>query len=194
MDDVTKIIDDFISVSKEVHPNLDAPDGSIALSYKRNSFEDLWEAIGELYYTCVAFHISTKCLSVDITDTLAKITLSYKGLKVLLPAYPEEEEGEKKMNKDIVACYGIAAHCGIAKEEAAELIHAISKWERATLPGYYETDTTPAEAKENLIQAVADCQNALDSLVCRLGLDKSTIKQKIKEADERAERLYGRKN
>jgi hypothetical protein len=55
------------------------------------------------------------------------------------------------MNKDIVACYGIAAHCGIAKEEAAELIHAISKWERATLPGYYEADTTPAEAKENLI-------------------------------------------
>nr|DAK59160.1 MAG TPA: hypothetical protein [Caudoviricetes sp.] len=45
MDDVTNIIDDFISVSKEVHPNLDASDGSIDLIYKRNSFEDLWEAI-----------------------------------------------------------------------------------------------------------------------------------------------------
>lgn len=98
------------------------------------------------------------------------------------------------MNKDIVACYGIAANCNIAKEEAAELIHAISKWERVTLPGYYKTGTTPEEAEENLIQAVADCQNALDSLVCRLGLDKSAIKQKIKEADERAERLYWRKN
>lgn len=98
------------------------------------------------------------------------------------------------MNKDIVACYGIAAHCGIAKEEAAELIHAISKWERATLPGYYETDTTPEDARGNLIQAVADCQNALDSLVCRLGLDKSAIQQKIKEADEMAERLYGRRD
>ena len=97
------------------------------------------------------------------------------------------------MNKDIVACYGIVAHCGIAKEEAAELIHAISKWERATLPGYYETDTTPEEAKENLIQAVADCQNALDSLVYSLRLDKSGVQQKIKEADERVERLYGRK-
>ena len=91
MDDATKIIDDFISVSNEVHPDLDAPYGSIALSYKRNSFENLWEAIGELYYTCVAFHIPTKCLSIDITDTLVKITLSYKGLKVLLPVYPENE-------------------------------------------------------------------------------------------------------
>ena len=98
------------------------------------------------------------------------------------------------MNKDIVACYGIAANCGIAKEEAAELIHAISKWERATLPGYYETDTTPAEAKENLIQAVADCQNALDSMVYALLLDRDAIKKKIEEADERAERLYGRRD
>lgn len=97
------------------------------------------------------------------------------------------------MNKDIVACYGIVAHCGIAKEEAAELIHAISKWERATLPGYYEADTTPAKAKENLIQAVADCQNALDSMVYALLLDRDAIKKKIEEADERAERLYGRK-
>lgn len=91
MDDVTQIIDDFIRVSKEVHPDLDAPDGSITSIYKRNSFEDLWEAIGELYYTCVAFHIPTKCLSVDITDTLVKITLSYKGLKVLFPVYGEEK-------------------------------------------------------------------------------------------------------
>lgn len=74
------------------------------------------------------------------------------------------------MNKDIVMCYGIAANCDIAKEEAAELIHTISKWERATLPGYYKTDTTPEDARDNLIQAVADCQNALDSLVYSLRL------------------------
>lgn len=94
------------------------------------------------------------------------------------------------MNKNIVEYYGTSANCNIAKEEVAELIHAISKWERATLPGYYKTDTTSEEAEENLIQAVADCQNALDSLVCRLGLDKSAIQQEIEEADERAERLY----
>lgn len=91
MDDVTQIIDDFIRVSKEVHPDLDAPDGSITSIYKRDSFGNLWEAIGELYYTFVAFHIPTKYLSIDITDTLVKITLSYKGLKVLFPVYGEEE-------------------------------------------------------------------------------------------------------
>lgn len=96
------------------------------------------------------------------------------------------------MNNNIVEFYGVLANCNIAKEEAAELIHAISKLERVNGFGY-NTDTTPAEAKDNLIQAVADCQNALDSLVYELGLDKSAIKQKIKEADERAERLYGRK-
>ena len=91
MDDVTQIIDDFIRVSKEVHPDLDAPDGSITSIYKRDSFGNLWEAIGELYYSFVAFHIPTKYLSIDITDTLVKITLSYKGLKVLFPVYGEEE-------------------------------------------------------------------------------------------------------
>lgn len=93
------------------------------------------------------------------------------------------------MNKNLVEYYGTLANCNIAKEEAAELIHAISKWERARGVGY-KTDTTPEKAKENLIQAVADCQNALDSLVYMLMLDKSAIQQKIKEADERTERIY----
>lgn len=65
----------------------------------------------------------------------------------------------------------------------------ISKWERAHGVGY-KTDTTPEKAKENLIQAVADCQNALDSMVYSLLLDRDAIKKKIEEADERAERLY----
>lgn len=97
------------------------------------------------------------------------------------------------MNKNIVEFYGTSANCGIAKEEAAELIHAISKWERANGVGY-KTDTTREEAKANLIQAVADCQNALDSLVYSLRLDKYAIKQEIEKADERsAKRLYGGK-
>lgn len=93
------------------------------------------------------------------------------------------------MNKNIVEFYGVLANCNIAKEEAAELIHAISKWERSRGVGY-KTDTTPEKAKENLIQAVADCQNALDSMVYALLLDRDAIKKKIEEADERAERLY----
>ena len=94
------------------------------------------------------------------------------------------------MNKNIVEFYGVLANCNIAKEEAAELIHAISKWERAKCGVGYKTNTTPEEAKENLIQAVADCQNALDSMVYALLLDRDAIKKKIEEADERAERLY----
>ena len=95
------------------------------------------------------------------------------------------------MNKNVVEYYGVLANCNIAKEEAAELIHAISKWERAHGVGY-KTDTTPREAKKNLIQAVADCQNALDSMVHSLLLDKDAIEEKIEEADERTERLYMR--
>lgn len=94
------------------------------------------------------------------------------------------------MNKNIVEYYGILANCNIAKEEAAELIHAISKWERVNCRVGYKTDTTREDALETLIQAVADCQNALDSLVYVLMLDKSTIHQKIEEADERTKRLY----
>lgn len=97
------------------------------------------------------------------------------------------------MNKSIVDSYGTAANCDIAQEEAAELIHAVSKWKRVNGTGY-KTDTTREDALEALIQAVSDCRNALDSLVYSLGIDKSAIRQKIKEADERrAKYLYGRK-
>lgn len=92
MDDVTQIIDDFRRVCKKVQPDLTAHDGSITVIYKRNSFEDLWEAIGELYYTLVAFHIPTKYLNIDVAYHTVKIKLDYKGLKVLFPVYGEEEE------------------------------------------------------------------------------------------------------
>ena len=91
MDDVTQIIDDFRRVCKKVQPDLNAHDGSITVIYKRNSFEDLWEAIGELYYTLVAFHIPTKYLNIDVAYHTVKIKLDYKGLKVLFPVYGEEE-------------------------------------------------------------------------------------------------------
>jgi hypothetical protein len=92
MDDVTQIIDDFRRVCKKVQPDLTAHDGSITVIYKRNSFEDLWEAIGELYYTLVASHIPTKYLNIDVAYHTVKIKLDYKGLKVLFPVYGEEEE------------------------------------------------------------------------------------------------------
>jgi hypothetical protein len=92
MDDVTQIIDDFRRVCKKVQPDLNAHDGSITAIYKRNSFCDLFNAIGELYYTLVAFHIPTKYLNIDVTYHTVKIKLDYKGLKVLFPVYGEEEE------------------------------------------------------------------------------------------------------
>lgn len=96
------------------------------------------------------------------------------------------------MNKDIVDSYGTAANCDIAQEEAAELIHAVSKWKRVNGTGY-KIDTTREDALETLIQALADCQNAMDSLAYKIGINKSAIRQKIKEADERTERLYERR-
>jgi hypothetical protein len=95
----------------------------------------------------------------------------------------------EQMNKSIVDSYGTAANCDIAQEEAAELIHAVSKWKRVNGTGY-KIDTTREDALETLIQAVSDCQNALDSMVYSLLLDRDAIKKKIEEADERAERLY----
>lgn len=93
------------------------------------------------------------------------------------------------MNKNILEFYGVLANLNIAKEEAAELIHAFS----GVVSVLYPTPCARSHfeiAKENLIQAVADCQNALDSMVYSLLLDRDAIKKKIEEADERAERLY----
>lgn len=95
------------------------------------------------------------------------------------------------MNKNIVEFYGMAENCDIAKE-VAEFIHSISKWERATLPVYFETDKISDEAKENLIQA-ADWHDVKNIFLYKIRLNKSVIRQKIKEADERTERLYGRR-
>lgn len=91
MDDVTQIIDDFRRVCKKVQPDLNTHDGSITAIYKRTSFEDLFDTIGELYYTLVAFHIPTKYLNIDVAYHTVKIKLDYKGLKVLFPVYGEEE-------------------------------------------------------------------------------------------------------
>lgn len=88
--DGTKIIDDFRRVCKVVQPDLNN-NGNIMAMYKRNSFDDLFDTIGELYYTLVAFHIPTKYLNIDVAYHTVKIKLDYKGLKVLFPVYGEEE-------------------------------------------------------------------------------------------------------
>lgn len=96
------------------------------------------------------------------------------------------------MNIRIVDEYSKNDSLNILKEECAELIVAASHLQRARGDGY-ETHRTEEKSLEDLIQAMADCQNALDSLVYALKLDKDVIQQKIKEVDERrAKQLYGR--
>ena len=97
-DESTKIIDDLISVCKEVQPDLNAPYGSITALYKRTSFEHLFKTIGDLYHTLVCFNIPTKYLTIDVAYPIVKITLDFKGMKILCPVY-NEEEGEKKINE-----------------------------------------------------------------------------------------------
>ena len=91
-DDSTEIIDDILEVCKVVHPDFDTH-GSISAVYKRNSFEDLFDTIGDLYHTLVAFHMPTKYLNIDITEDLVKIKMDYKCLKALF--YADEEEDEE---------------------------------------------------------------------------------------------------
>lgn len=91
-DESTKIIDDLIRVCKDIHPDLDAPEGAITGIYKRTSFEHLFQTIGDLYHTLVCFNIPTNYLTIKVEYPLVYITLDYKGMKILCPTYDEEED------------------------------------------------------------------------------------------------------
>lgn len=92
INDDLKIIDGFLNVCKAVHPDFKNA-GTIMGIYNRNSFDDLFGTIAELYYRLVAFHIPTKYLNIDITEDLVKIKMDYKCLKALF--YADEEEDEE---------------------------------------------------------------------------------------------------
>lgn len=94
INDDLKIIDGFLNVCKAVHPDFKNA-GTIMAIYNRNSFDDLFGTIAELYYRLVAFHIPTKYLNIDITDDLVRVKLDYKGLKLMFPQYGKEEEDEE---------------------------------------------------------------------------------------------------
>lgn len=90
----TEIIDDMLEACKVGHPDFNAH-GFISAVYDRYYFEDLFQTIGDLYHTLVAFHIPTKYLKIDVGVNSVWITLDYKGLKILCPEYGEEEEDEE---------------------------------------------------------------------------------------------------
>lgn len=93
-DNGTRIIDDFLHACSVGHPDFKALAGSITVVYKRDSFEDVFKTIGELYHTLVCFHIPTKYLNIDVAYPVVKVKLDYRALKVLYPVYDEDEEEE----------------------------------------------------------------------------------------------------
>lgn len=94
------------------------------------------------------------------------------------------------MKEEIVDKYCWAYTCDICMEEAGELVHALNKYKRACGIGY-ETQTKQSDARINLIQAIADAQNAIDSVIYALDIDKKEIEKEINRADEQQMNLLG---
>ena len=95
------------------------------------------------------------------------------------------------MNKEIVKMYSENDNIDICIEECGELIHALSKYKRSKGYGYL-TKTTQKEAYTNLVQAVADAINAIESVSYKMGLNKYDIGSEVAKADAKARRnLYG---
>lgn len=95
------------------------------------------------------------------------------------------------MDKEIVKMYSENDNIDICIEECGELIHALSKYKRSKGYGYL-TKTTQKESYTNLVQAVADAINAIESVSYKMGLNKYDIGFEIAKADAKAHRnLYG---
>lgn len=95
------------------------------------------------------------------------------------------------MDKEIVKMYSENDNIDICIEECGELIHALSKYKRSKGYGYL-TKTTQKEAYTNLVQAVADVLNAIESVSHKIGLNKYDIVFEVAKADAKARRnLYG---
>ena len=85
-----KIINDLIRVCKDIHPDLDNPDGSITGIYKREDFEDLFQTIGDLYHRLVVFHIPTAFLTIEVEEKQVYFEMAFEGMKMLLEEKDEE--------------------------------------------------------------------------------------------------------
>lgn len=95
------------------------------------------------------------------------------------------------MDKEIVKMYSENDNIDICIEECGELIHALSKYKRSKGYGYL-TKNTQKEAYTNLVQAVADCINAIESVSYKMELNKSDIVFEVAKADAKARcNLYG---
>lgn len=92
------------------------------------------------------------------------------------------------MKEEIVDKYSIVDTLDMCMEEAGELVHALNKYKRASGLGY-ETKTSENDALLRLTQAIADAQNAINSVMYAIGIDEKEIIKEITRADERAEKI-----
>lgn len=88
------------------------------------------------------------------------------------------------MKEKIVDKYSIVDTLDICMEESGELVHALNKYKRASGLGY-ETKTSENDALLRLTQAIADAQNAINSVMYVIGINDEEIKTEITRADER---------
>lgn len=92
------------------------------------------------------------------------------------------------MKEEIVDKYSIVDTLDMCMEEAGELVHALNKYKRVSGLGY-ETKTSKNDALLRLTQAIADAQNAINSVMYVIGIDEKEIIKEITRADERAEKI-----
>lgn len=88
------------------------------------------------------------------------------------------------MKEEIVDKYSIVDTLDMCMEEAGELVHALNKYKRASGLGY-ETKTSENDALLRLTQAIADAQNAINSVMYVIGIDEKEVTKEINRADER---------
>lgn len=88
------------------------------------------------------------------------------------------------MNIRIVDEYSKNNNLNILKEECAELITAASHLQRARGDGY-KTLRTEGESMKDLMQAMADCKNAILSVLHSEKIGVNELDELIEEADKK---------
>lgn len=90
--------------------------------------------------------------------------------------------------RNIADFYGQESQLNQTVEECGELVQAIAKYNRAAGRGY-DTNVTPEEAKEHLIEELADVQMMVCQMVYLLHCEKTILDKINEKADRQIERM-----
>lgn len=90
--------------------------------------------------------------------------------------------------KNIADFYGQESQLNQTVEECGELVQAIAKYNRAAGRGY-NTNVTPEEAKEHLIEELADVQMMVCQMVYLLHCERTILDKINGKADRQIERM-----